>query len=84
MSDRTVQDVKDQLLASPKKILKKTLARNWHSTSQSAAKKSDTAPISCVRSPRVASNGFGETCTILFMVPTFNWGTSGDFGHYVV
>jgi hypothetical protein len=46
--------------------------------------KCETPLISCVRSVRVASNGFGETCTILSMVPTFNCGTSGDFGHRMV
>jgi hypothetical protein len=69
-----------------KKILKKNFARNWHSLFYVSknCQKSRTVPISCVHHPRVASNGFGETCMILFMAAMFIWRTAGDFGHYIV
>jgi hypothetical protein len=69
-----------------KKILQKTFAGNWHSLFHMSknCQKSETAPMSFVHSPRIASNGSGEMCTILFMVPTFSLGTSRDFGHYMV
>jgi hypothetical protein len=69
---------------SPRKSLRTITQETGipYNTCQRAAKKRETAPLSCVHNPNVAANGFGETCTILFMVPTLSWETSWDFGNY--
>jgi hypothetical protein len=86
MCDHTVQDVKDQLLASPRKSLRRLSQETGipYSMYQRAAKKAKLHQYCVSVDHRVASNVFGETCTVLFMVPAFSWGTSGDFGHYMV
>lgn len=78
-SDRTVQNVKDRLLAFPRKPLRRLSKERSLFLGIKSCQNSETAPISCDCSPRVASTGFWEMRTILFMVPAFNWGTFRDF-----
>lgn len=76
MSDRTVNDVNEPLLASPRKSLRPSQENSLpYSLCHRAAKRVKLHPCRVtVFSPSVALTGFRETCTILPpMVSMISW-----------
>jgi hypothetical protein len=82
MCDRMVQDMKNQLLASPRKSLRKILQKAGipYSTRQRAAKKAELHPYCMSVVQELLPMDLHKRVQYC-LFPTFSWGTSGDFGH---
>ena len=85
MSEGIIHDIKERLLASPSKPLRRLSQETNlpYSTCQRAAKKAKTTRLPCVMRSRTTSDGPRKTCSVLFIDQRFSYSESWNFRRHV-